>query len=210
MESIGTFQVESGKLAVTDPCYDREVWTRFPGERAFLGGVIDKVKNGEWEAFITMEKAGMWGDRVSNLVIIHESVDHMDYDEQDIYEIADFEVGVDSGQAGFFDETSYPQDPRGEGGEYNKDAFYDECCHATVGEDSRSKNAKGTHAGIIQGRGCVSSSGYGDGGYACFVKRNTQGELIAARIEYIGPEEDEEDDEDLETDDEADEVEENG
>lgn len=40
-------------------------------------------------------------------------------------------------------------------------------------------------AGVVDGRGFVSSSGYGDGGYICYVKRNRQGQVVGIRINYI-------------------------
>lgn len=183
-DEVGTFEVKSGKLVVTDPCYDRGTWCM---------GTLENVKNGVWHAYTEHVDEGPWGKRVSKLVICH--VDHPS-DLGQRMERANFEVGVDSGQAGFFDDAVYPIGDRGEDGEFNKDDFYDECCHATVGEDSRSPKSKGTDAGIIRGAGVVSSSGFGDGSYDCLIFKNEAGEVVAAEIEFIGDyDEDEEEDE---------------
>lgn len=85
----------------------------------------------------------------------------------------DFDVGVDSGQAGFFDANDYPED----GGE--DEAFYETCCRQTLDHN----------AGIVErfGRnmGAVSSTGWGDGSYDCHYVTDDQGQVIAAGILYI-------------------------
>lgn len=179
-EPIGEFEVKSGKLVVSDPCYDRDTW---------CAGILENVKNGVWEAYAYVEnygKGGFGGDRVKKLVVFHRDHRH----DLGLYpKRAKFEVGVDSGQAGFFDDASYPQGEREEGGYWNKDAFYDECCDATCG-----RNDEGEGYGIIAGAGAVSSSGWGDGGYRCDYYEK-DGQIVAAEVEFI-PDEDEEDTED--------------
>ena len=54
--------------------------------------------------------------------------------------------------------------------------FYGSCCNLTC-------ETKG-HFGVIP-FGVVSSSGFGDGGYPCFVKRNEEGQIVAAIIPFI-------------------------
>ena len=51
-------------------------------------------------------------------------------------------------------------------------------------------------------RGLVSSSGYGDGGYDCFVQEDEDGKVVAIKIVFIGEDdfEEEEDEEDFEED----------
>lgn len=98
------------------------------------------------------------------------------------YEMQSFDVGVDSGQAGFFDKAQYDtEQPTG-------DAFYDAVCKLTLDT--------GDHFGTNT-FGAVSSTGYGDGGYECFVRRNEQGQVVAAVIVYLA-EYDEEEEEDEE------------
>ena len=42
MIDLGKFDVVSGRLAVSDPCYDEDVWCR---------GELENAKNGYWLAF---------------------------------------------------------------------------------------------------------------------------------------------------------------
>lgn len=97
------FSVRSGKVTISDPCYDT-------GELKVL------ARNGRWLASVRKSDEGSWGRRVSSILVHHESFDPIgkDYKEEVKY------IGVDSGQAGVFDADSY-----GHG------SFYDTCCRAT-------------------------------------------------------------------------------
>lgn len=93
----------------------------------------------------------------------------------------------DSGQAGFFCDSIYPKGETGEFGD--KETFYGVACDATL-ETEHS-------AGIIFNKGFLSSSGFGDGGYNLYLhKTNDTGEVIGAKIVFIGDEDEEEDYED--------------
>lgn len=181
-EPIGEFEVKSGKLRVTDPCYEDDTW---------CSGVLTGVKNGTWEAYANIENHGGWGERVAKLVVFHK--EHSD-DLGMWPQKASFEVGVDSGQAGFFDEDAYPHGERAEDGYWNKDEFYDKCCDATCGRD---RDDKADGYGIIDGRGVVSSSGFGDGGYDCNFYKDKDGQIVAAEIVFIPEEDEEEQEEDI-------------
>lgn len=108
------------------------------------------------------------------------------------WERSDIDVGVDSGQAGFFDVFHYASavsdkedGSRSDQAKASKfEAFYDAVCNLTIDDKS---------FGVVE-FGCVSSSGYGDGGYTCYLRRNSLGEAIEALIAFI--EEDEEENED--------------
>ena len=180
---LGTFQVVSGKLAVSDPCYEVDVWCR---------GELENVKNGTWRASAIEQNAGRWGKRISRLIAVHE--EHLDETEDATYtgfpELAPFEVGVDSGQAGIFDAAHYRDAsilPEGdhkhlfEGAE--AEPWYDYCCDITLSDLS---------AGVLP-YGCVSSSGYGDGGYDCFFWKDDDGKVIRVEIEFIADENDADD-----------------
>ena len=47
----------------------------------------------------------------------------------------------------------------------------------------------------------MSSSGYGDGGYDCYIAREQNGYIVAIRIEYIPEEEEEWEDEEYDVED---------
>lgn len=48
----------------------------------------------------------------------------------------------------------------------------------------------------IDGRGFVSSSGYGDGGYPCYTAFNIEGQIVSISVQFISLEDDEEEEED--------------
>lgn len=242
------FQVTSGKLRVTDPCYNVGTWcsgetsakiglwtARFgyykdPGDTRSLQqevkylqaqvNVLNNLPHGlteeEFEAAPKNVKdvldryvmGGLAGDvremlleyptyqlerytqeltsykgRVSCIVAGHESFEWPELSTlPDLpgFSLTEIHVGVDSGQAGLFDSALYPANGAAD------EAFYDKCCDLTLGD---------AQAGSV-GFGIVSSSGYGDGGYNCFVKTNTEGEVVGVAIVYIchGEDEDTEDD----------------
>lgn len=160
---LGKFNVTSGKLRVSDPCYDKGTW---------CSGTLD-VPNGEWDAYLELSDEGSWGTRVASIQIIKDN-SHTN----STWELTKIDVGVDSGQAGFFDESFYPED----GGD--NAFFYDKVCNLTLGREQ---------GGIIDGFGAVSSTGYGDGGYKCYVARDDAGQIVAAKIIFIDDEYEEDD-----------------
>lgn len=168
-----TFVISSGALRVTDPCYDATTW---------CAGSLHDVKNGIWQAHVGFhDDAHGWGRRVAYLHIVHgEAQSHFDpHAEFDSTWVnSDIDVGVDSGQAGFFDLALFNQVC--DNGAL-KDKFYDEICRLTS-EDG----------GLVHSIGAVSSTGYGDGGYDCLVRRDEAGNVIEAVLIYIAEYEEEE------------------
>jgi hypothetical protein len=88
-------------------------------------------------------------------------------------------VGVDSGQAGFFDpahawkdESAVP--PFADLG-VDLSKWYRMCCARTLGP--------GLGAGLVP-HGVVSSSGWGDGGYEVFVRKDAAGGIETVRIVF--------------------------
>ena len=169
---LGEFEVVSGKLAVSDPCYNTDVWCR---------GELENVMNGTWHASAVELYTGSWGRRIARLIAVHEN-----YADEKMSkgQCMGFDVGVDSGQAGLFDASHYRDDTVIPNHENLKDKepseiWYDHCCNITLSPLS---------AGVLP-YGVVSSSRYGDGSYDCFVCRNEYGQIIRAEIEFI-PEDD--------------------
>jgi hypothetical protein len=169
---IGQFENISGRFAISDPCYGIDVWCR---------GELSDVKKGMWNAEVGIYDAGEWGKRVALLIAIH--VDYNDDAEGDyVSKVADFEVGVDSGQAGIFDASHYKDDSvfvNGtvvDGQAEKGNTWYDHCCNVTLDPPN--------YAGIIP-FGTVSCSGYGDGGYDCTFWRDTNNEIIKVVITFI-------------------------
>lgn len=168
--TVGSFKT-SNCIIVTDPCYNYD-------ERQ----IIDNALPGEWITNVVMSDEGVWGNRVAELIVMNVDSNHNEYEW---VKNRDIEVGVDSGQAGFFDSFMYP---RGDTGEYDdKDSFYGKVCKMTVTKEGKST------AGVLS-FGAVSSSGYGDGGYDLYTVTQN-GKVVAAKIVFIGDEEYDEEDE---------------
>lgn len=165
---LGEFEITSGIMRVTDPCYNKDTWCS--------GSFVAEL--GIWEAIVGISDEGQWGKRAAELIVMHESQrDSFDGD----WEKTKIDVGVDSGQAGFFDNAKYPDTERT--GEYgDMDTFYGQACALTHSEKDRNRVA-----GVME-FGAVSSSGYGDGGYDCYVRRKN-GVVVAAKIVFISDEE---------------------
>ena len=160
-------QIQLGKkVRVSDPCYGTDVW---------CAGTIDNVKEGIYNVEVEYSDEGMWGRRVKSLSVYHSEEDRFCFTD-----CADFEVGVDSGQAGIYDEDYY--------NEYHtskdvNDDWYDDVCSLTL-----TKEQFGTLS-----KCAVSSSGFGDGGYNCYFATNKAGQVIAIQVVFI-EEDDSEDD----------------
>lgn len=198
-----TFNITSGKIRVTDPCYDRDTWCT---------GVLENCANGQWIASTEMCEDTGWGRRVSELVICHSTLSPVgDWIESDIV------AGVDSGQCGFFDDALYPEDT-------DEGSFYDRVCEGTRGqahtrevqsysddllvllidleahpataESLRNRTRKETYYlydGIANiDFGVATCSGYGDGSYPVYYAVDASGQIVAAKLVYISDDDEEE------------------
>lgn len=172
MEYIGRFSL-GNKVMVSDPCYGTNTWCQ---------GVLENVRKGFWDAYLKMSDEGLWGNRVAELVAIN-----LDYNgeygslkSEDINELQEFEVGVDSGTAGIFDYEYYCKYHN------EKDAYDEWYDKQIVNQFFPTFDSSGWQKSIFTGfKGVASTSGYGDGGYDCYVARNTEGEIIGIKIVYI-------------------------
>ena len=147
-------------IHVSDPCYDRTTWCK---------AEIEDVLPGVYRVYtIHNDKE----HRVHQVLILH-GVKHKPW--QFIFKWArGVEVGVDSGQCGFFDDSIFPLSEK-TGGEMDEpDSFYGKCCKATLAE---------AQVGIIDDAGIVTSSGWGDGTYAYYL--NAIGKKSAFMIDYL-------------------------
>lgn len=168
MEPIKLGQIKLGKkVRVSDPCYGTITW---------CAGTIDNVKEGLYNVEIGMSDQGEWGNRVKSLTVVHA-----DYNKSLVFNsVAKFDVGVDSGQAGIYDEDYYNQY---HGEDSVDETWYDKICNLTIYDDFGTKDDK-----------CVvSCSGYGDGCYLCELVEEGN-EVVAIRITFIEDEEDDEED----------------
>lgn len=179
MEYIGRFSL-GNKVMVSDPCYGTNAWCQ---------GVLENVRKGFWDAYIKMTDKGNWGKRVAELIVIN--LDYNDeYDgltSEDINELQEFEVGVDSGTAGIFDYEYYCKH---HDNKHADEDWYEKQIHhqffPTHNEIDWEKSI------FTEFEGVASNSGYGDGGYDCYVARNEENEIVGIKIVYISDEENDE------------------
>ena len=172
---LGSFEMVSDRMAVSDPCYDADVWCR---------GELEDVLPGTWEASVIKRDEGEWGMRAARLIAVHK--EYVDCDVGPMT-LAPFEIGVDSGQAGLFDCLHYRDDTVAveHPNVSRKDAgklWYMQCCCRTLTREA---------AGVMP-YGVVASSGYGDGSYDCFYGGNSDGKIVRVEIEFIPEEEEDE------------------
>ena len=177
---LGSFVLASGVMLVTDPCYEKDTWCA--GELT--------TRTGAWHAVVVQRDNGVSGHRNAILMAVHESVELAGLTIEQMEETG-IDVGVDSGQAGFFEKARYPDDK--DQLEYEDGTWYAKVCELTLDES-------GPGAGITpEGSGVVSQTFWGDGGYPCFVKKDENGLVVAAAIVFDGsadPDEENEADED--------------
>lgn len=76
--------------------------------------------------------------------------------------------GVDSGQILLIDPCYVYKDEYGSGGDY------DQCCRITLSDDGAGQ----TDLGV------VTSSGYGDGVYPVYAKKDANGRIVSVTIEF--------------------------
>ena len=180
------FQITSGKIVCSDPCYKTDVWCM---------GIVDNVENGSWIAIADKKDMGDWGERITSLFIgnkqhLERNPKLVDYVFED--EPLNFAGGVDSGQFGFFDFASYRNDESAKdlekydfGTEYDiedGDKWYRACSNLTLGDENW---------GTLP-NGVVSSSGFGDGSYDVYGYKDAYDKYVAFAVVFIYDEEDEE------------------
>lgn len=186
---LGSFELTGTVLRISDPCYDRDVW---------CCGTVQDCFPGTWEASVLTKDEGSWGHRISVLTARHvtgpkhTAINCGVCDRSGTWSTCDFEVGVDSGQAGIFDEAHYQDITIFEPGtkcehEFG-DIWYSFCCDLTLSS---------LHAGVLP-YGAVASSGYGDGSYECTAHRNAEHQVDFVVIVFIDDDEEDESEDDEE------------
>lgn len=168
-----TFEVKSGKVIISDPCYDDEM--------------VYPAKNDTWWADIERSDEGAWGNRVSELrawasgsPVRYEYVQRgVDSGQMSIFDFAEFKNNSNYSKKDFpkryFDEFSMY-------GDFDEnDAWYSMCCAITC---NTFENQKCQDFGEMKG-GVVSSTGYGDGSYECKLGFDENGLLIFVKVTFI-------------------------
>ena len=174
INQVGKIKLKD-KVYVTDPCYGTDVWCM---------KYIDNIAPGEYVCFIKVSDEGTWGHRVSELHVVKESflrasdedLNEIPYDNEPLSCV----IGVDSGQCGIFD-ADYYEEHQPDDDYDNLNSWYRKVCELTY------------HAGITDGLGVATASGYGDGSYPLFVAEE-EDKIVAMKIVFIEFEEDEDND----------------
>ncbi|EHQ59990.1 hypothetical protein PDENDC454_22369 [Paenibacillus dendritiformis C454] len=61
---LGQFEITSGKVVVSDPCYERN-------ENSIIMGVLNNVRNGTWGAHVHKTEVRDWGEACAKLIAYH-------------------------------------------------------------------------------------------------------------------------------------------
>lgn len=177
---LGTFELTKTVLHLSDPCYsDVE-----------SGITVKKALPGTWSG--KLRYAVGWGLRPYYVGAFHSTyagrIPTTPAEiEANSWERLKGSVGVDSGQAGIYDMAHYRddkviiEDPKFSRGDEEEtgERWYGANCDRTCGDDCK------VGAGIIP-HGVVSSSGDGDGGYAAYVKKNEDRQVVGVIIDFKG------------------------
>ena len=178
-------------VMVSDPCYTPDTWCQ---------AKIENVKEGEYNTYCHKIHTGDFGVRCSLLLAVHSS-----YDVNKMHwELHPNEIGVDSGQAGIFDMSTFRKDGLDievptigyDGRDLSwLDGLKSISGVTPEGEDWYIKMCKLTLTEQMWGgyeNGVVSRSGFGDGGYTLYVaKEEFTGKVIAFCIDFAVEEEEE-------------------
>ena len=119
-------------------------------------GRLQNILPGNYNCFVQITESL----RVANMKIVHEDYDPDEYDPKDIEDCIC--IGVDSATCGIYDEDYFIKNRN------NADWF-----------ELTDKH------GIICNKAFISASGYGDGSYGCYLSRNTDGQIVGIRVEFI-------------------------
>jgi hypothetical protein len=164
------------KVIISDPCYS-------PKEKG-CNVTYNTFKPGEYVVDVIKSDEGSWGIRCAKLIVIHT----LNLGDNLKWVINNKIIGVDSGQAGVFDERTFGNDNLKlkekyytmEGRmfklPYRKpgDAFYEKMCQITLSNN---------RWGVCDG-GVVTSTGFGDGAYELWTARKNK-QIVGVIIDFI-------------------------
>lgn len=178
---------------VSDPCYSIGTWCQ---------ALVENLKPGKYIGY--MKKAdfgpgGFGGIRATDIWITH-----VDYPHLYPVKILDssIDIGVDSGQAGIYDKEYYEKYHIPELNEHWYDRqfsliyYYDvdgnDFIEPYLKTDWKTGKDEWIYSGqerrigaTIDKKGVVSLSGFGDGSYMLYARKNKEGQIIGLRINFI-------------------------
>jgi Protein of unknown function (DUF4241) len=171
---LGQFEVVSGEVAVSDPGYHPD-----EAQRGASAKKVGNVARGSWQARLIRHVIDRPDEVRCGELLAFLAASPLP--EDPAWQKIHPGIGVDSGQAGFFDWRHFrsaavvPADhPWKARMLAPDDPWYALCCDVTLQGDG----------GVIP-YGVVASSGWGDGGYPLYALRDDKGTLTALRLVFI-------------------------
>lgn len=165
--TLGTFEIISGSVVISDPCYTLDSWCSYKV----------KCQDGQYTASVVKKKVNSWGERIHELeAILSTKLDNCNYWK----DVQSADIGVDSGQAGIFDSNFYQNNEAVKESDFGSEPwdcdgpFYSACGSHTLSDKQ---------AGVLS-KGCISSSGFGDGSYNLQVLEDENG-IYGMKIVFI-------------------------
>ena len=153
--------VELGRnVKVSDPCYGSSVW---------CSKVLHNVSEGHYDCYILTSDENTWGNRVAFMVLCK---DGHQFDIPSTYIPCD--IGVDAGVCGIYDLDYYNK--------YHSDNAVDENWYQ---ENVVSWCGSDKAQICEEGKGFITCSGFGDGGYALFVDKDEHGNVVRIAVDYF-------------------------
>lgn len=167
--------VLGNEVVVSDPCYELPTWCQ---------KVVEDVMPGAYDVRVIRSDEDEWGVRNVGIIVIHEKF----FGKNKRWNAISYNIGVDSGQAGIFDSSSYRNDKIFEGlrskfaddfpvsrsEENGGDHWYTHMCDRTL----HTEESWGTYDS-----GVVTSSGIGDGCYTLSATRS-RGKIVGLMINF--------------------------
>ena len=157
---VGTINL-GNKVTVSDPCYESGIWCAV---------TLNKVLEGEFKCYIKEKKYGLWGNRVTEMVAIHNN--YINAVREDDYEYCG-DVCVDSGTMSITDTAYYNRT-------HNDDDFNEEWYEREVCSWACSKKYH-----IADNQCFISTSGIGDGRYGVYGAFDSEDRLYAIKVVFL-------------------------
>lgn len=180
---------------VSDPCYSIGTWCQ---------ALVENLKPGKYIGY--MKKADFGPDGFGGIRVTDIWITHVDYPHLYPVKILDssIDIGVDSGQAGIYDKEYYEKYHIPELNEhwydrqfsliyyYDVDGNYFIEPYPVMNKETNKLEwvypdpKQERRLGIVMsGKGVVSLSGFGDGSYDLYARKNKEGQIIGLRINFI-------------------------
>ena len=162
VNNFGTIEL-GNNVIVSDPCYE---------STNFYNRLLRNVKSGIYNCIVASADFDWWGERTRSIVVMHNKYKATRKDWRLIGR-----AGVDSGQMGIYDKEYFVSKDGDEKEWYDdKDTWYKNLC---------TKNEFDDRGVILDNKGVVCHSGYGDGIYNVYAIYNSKDEIVGIKVRFI-------------------------